>query len=99
MSKIIAATFETRRDAEMAVEHLVQEHGIDRGAVTVAPVSAENSAGTESAGGDREGGRAERAGTDGEPALAGRIKVSAEIEPGLADKVESAFSTYGGKAA
>ena len=49
MSKTIAATFETRRDAEMAVEHLVQEHRIDRKAVTIAPVSAENSAGTATA--------------------------------------------------
>ena len=99
MPKTIAATFETRRDAEMAVEHLVQEHRIDRKAVTIAPVSDENSAGTATAGADIEDGRVAKTHTEGEPKLAGRLRVSADVDPSLADKVESAFATYGGKAA
>ncbi|WP_375457055.1 hypothetical protein [uncultured Methylobacterium sp.] len=95
MPKIIAATFETRRDAEMAVEHLVQEHGVDRAAVTIAPVSADNSAGTETAGADVEDGHA-KADTEGGPALAGKLRVSATVDPALADKVETSFATYGG---
>lgn len=98
MPNTIAATFETRRDAEMAVEHLVQEHGIDRAAVTIAPASAANSAGTATAGADLEDGSPKQD-SDGEPALAGRLRVTATVEDGAADKVRSSFATYGGKTA
>ena len=94
----IATEFDTRRDAEMAVEHLVQEHGIDRNAVTIAPATARNSAGTETAGADVEDGRV-KTGSDGEPALAGRLRVAVEADAALSDKVASSFATYGGKAA
>ncbi len=30
MERTIIARFENRRDAEIAVEHLVQEHGVER---------------------------------------------------------------------
>ncbi|GJD52521.1 hypothetical protein OPKNFCMD_5287 [Methylobacterium crusticola] len=96
MSKVITAAFETRRDAEMAVEHLVQEYGIDRKAVTIAPVAAENSAGIRTAGADVEGGH-EKTETEGQPALAGKLRVSADVDDAVADKVDGAFATYGGK--
>jgi hypothetical protein len=34
MSSEVQARFATRRDAELAIEHLVQQHGIDRAAIT-----------------------------------------------------------------
>lgn len=98
MPETISAEFETRRDAEMAVEHLVQEHGLDRKAVAITPVSDGNSAGAATAGADLEDGRP-RTGSDGAPALAGRLRVTAEVENGLADKVLGSFATYGGRAA
>lgn len=37
MGANLTGRFETRRDAEMAVERLVQEHGVDRGSILFAP--------------------------------------------------------------
>ncbi|MGF7159552.1 hypothetical protein FHS85_001171 [Rhodoligotrophos appendicifer] len=47
MGKTIVGTFETREQAELAVEHLVQELGLDRSDVFVAAAEAENTAGEE----------------------------------------------------
>ena len=52
----LKGTFATRREAEMAVERLVQEHEIDRKAIQIAPEGAANSAGDETAGSDAEAG-------------------------------------------
>ncbi len=96
MSKTLAAEFETRRDAEMTVEHLVQEHGMNPKAIVIAPASSENSAGIKVAGSDNESGH-DKNGSEAQPALAGRLRVSVEADEALADKVLSSFSTYGGK--
>ena len=96
MPKTIAAEFETRREAEMTVEHLSQEHGIDPGAISIVPVAAENSAGTALDGSDHEN-TGDKAGTAPHPALAGRLRVSVEADDALADKVLSSFATYGGR--
>jgi len=93
MSKTVSAEFASRRDAETAVEHLVQEHGVDRNAVTIGPVSDENSAGTEAARADIEDGERKQ-GSDGDPALAGRIRVSAEVADDKVEAVNAAFETY-----
>ena len=98
MSKTISAEFKSRRDAEMAVEHIVQEHGVDRTAVTVGPTSEDNTAGTEAARADIEDGHL-KSHNEGEPALAGRIKVAVEIDDAVADNVISSFKTYDGKVA
>ncbi len=95
MTRLISADFKSRRDAEMAVEHIVQDHGLDRNAVEVGPASNENTAGTEAARADVEDGHP-KAGTEGEPALAGRIRVSVSVEEAIAGKVLSSFETFGG---
>lgn len=51
-NKGLAATFSTREDADLAVEHLVQEHGVDRLAIFVEAVGDVNSAGADRSGGD-----------------------------------------------
>ena len=56
MEHTIIASFETRRDAEVAVEHLVQQHGIERSDVFIQPEGAANSAGSKLAGADIESG-------------------------------------------
>lgn len=48
----LAATFSTRESADLAVEHLVQEHGIDRLAIFVEAVGDDNSVGADRSGGD-----------------------------------------------
>lgn len=96
MPKTITAEFETRRDAEMTVEHLVQEHGLDPKLITIIPATAENSAGATVAGSDNESGR-DKGGADPHPALAGKLKVSVDVDEAMTDKVLSSFATYGGK--
>lgn len=53
----ISAVFPTREQADLAVEHLVQEHGIDRAFIYVEPLGEENSAGVDVSGGDHASGR------------------------------------------
>lgn len=96
MPRKLAAEFETRRDAEMTVEHLVQEYKLDRRAVTIVSASDQNSAGTKVAGSDTEGGH-EKVGTDAEPKLSGKLRVSVEADETIADKVLSTFTTYKGR--
>ena len=50
----ITATFNTRRQADLAVEHLVQEHGIERTNIFVVAEGPENSAGNSVGGVDAE---------------------------------------------
>jgi hypothetical protein len=96
MPKTISAEFKSRRDAEMAVEHIVQDHGLDRNAVDVGPASNENTAGTEAARADIEDGHL-KSGTEGEPALAGKVKVSVQVDDAIAEKVLSSFRTFNGE--
>ncbi len=56
MERTIIGSFSTRRQAELAVEHLVQEHGIARTDVFIQAQGRANSAGTELAGADIESG-------------------------------------------
>ncbi|EJL26232.1 hypothetical protein [Novosphingobium sp. AP12] len=52
MNATIERTFESRRDAELAVERLVQEYGFERTDVFVSAAGDENSAGGTPSGGD-----------------------------------------------
>lgn len=45
MGSTIERTFATREKAELAVEHLVQEHGVERTDIFVVADGADNSAG------------------------------------------------------
>ena len=52
----VSAVFRTRAEADLAVEHLVQEHGLNSSFIYVEPVGVANSAGTETSGGDHASG-------------------------------------------
>ena len=52
MSTTIEHTFATRELADRAVEHLVQQHGVERTDIFVSADGAEASAGSEISGGD-----------------------------------------------
>lgn len=95
MAKTMSAEFATRREAEMAVEHLVQEYKFDRKAVTVTTAAADNTVGTEAAGGDVEDGHGHEA-HDPRPALEGKLRVSVEADEALSDKVRASFENAGG---
>lgn len=76
-SKTIRGTFSTREAADLAVEHLTQEHGIDRAGVFVQAVGSSNTSGTKPSGGDAPSTRSEDSRHDGQ--LEGGIEVSADV--------------------
>ena len=87
MDQTIVANFDTRRDAETAVEHLVQEHGIERADIFVRAPGTANTAGTRAAGADVKG--------HGKPELSGPIEVSVECDAGQDKIVRSALEKAG----
>lgn len=95
MSATIERTFATRRQAELAIEHLVQEHGFERTDIFVAPEGQENSAGEDVGGADRATiAEDER----DDAAMESRIVVSIDLEDeSMAETVESVFSEFDGK--
>lgn len=89
----LVGTFATREGADLAVEHLVQDYGVNRADVFVEAVDAQNTSGTQVSGGDAAEYDAE--GSDFEPALAGAIKVSADISKAKLDRARAAFEDAG----
>ncbi|MGX9991644.1 hypothetical protein ACS4RR_021180 [Rhizobium sp. Z1P35] len=71
----IRARFETREAADLAVEHLVQQHGISRPDIFIQSASDRNSAGSAPSGGDASHDDGAR--RDGP--LEGEIEVSVDI--------------------
>lgn len=94
MEQTIVAQFETRRSAEIAVEHLVQEHGINRSDIFVGAPGAKNTAGSRAAGADVESGHP---GVEkkGEPKLAGPIEVSVDCHDERGSLVQSVLQEAG----
>lgn len=96
MSQTLKTTFATRRDAELAVERLVQEHGIERSNIFIAPEGDANSSGEAVSGSDRASG-APGDGARSDAALNGRIAVSVDLQDdALAAVVTKAFQDMGG---
>lgn len=96
MPQTLSAEFDTRRDAEMTVEHLVQEYKIDRQAISIVSASEDNTAGTKVAGSDLEDGRPKQD-TDGRPALASKIRLSVDVDDDKKRDVLTSFATYNGQ--
>lgn len=97
MASTLTATFETRRDAELVIERLVQTFAVDRKAITVGPDGARNSVGTAPSGGDEQAGSPDADARDDAP-LEGRIQVCVDMgDRPDADAVRNAFSEFGGK--
>jgi hypothetical protein len=95
MGTTLKATFETRREAEMTVERLVQEYKIERTDIFVVAEGDANSSGEEQAGSDTEAGEPSPPDRD-DAVLNGRISVSVDIEDaGRAEEVRSAFQEFG----
>jgi hypothetical protein len=90
----ITASFETRREAELAVEHLVQEHELDRGDIVLESGSDENSAGSAAGGADLETDFED--GSEDEAALNGSVKVAITLEADdLVEDVEDVLHEFG----
>lgn len=93
---LLEATFETRREAEMSIERLVQEFGLDRKAIEIAADGALNSAGEDTSGGDNASDSPSPSERE-DAALNGRIKVLVNVEDAAeTQRVRNAFSEFGG---
>lgn len=94
MERTIVAQFESRRQAELAVERLVQEHRIPRSDIFVRALGEANSSGVKAAGADVESGHpgVEKQGI---PELAGMIEVSVDCHGDLSGKVCHALQAAG----
>ena len=78
MAVMLSATFDTRREAEMTVERLVQQFHLDRTVILVSTEGDENSAGEEQAGSDTEAGEPSAEDRSDGP-LNGAIVVTVEV--------------------
>lgn len=94
MEQTIVANFDTRRDAETAVEHLVQEHGVNRSDIFIRAAGKANTAGIRPAGADVESGHpgVEK---QGKPELSGPIEVSVDCHGNKSAVVKSALEKAG----
>lgn len=90
-TKTITATFETREAADLAVEHLVQKHGISRPDIFVQSATDKNTAGSKPSGGDV----AHENGARGDAPLEAEIEVSADIASGQIASVQRSFGEVG----
>ncbi len=94
MSMTLTARFETRREAEMAFERLVQEQGVERSDIFISAEGDANTAGEEPAGADSQAGQPSPEGRD-DAALNGRILVSVDIQDDdRAALVRAAFKEF-----
>lgn len=82
----IRAIFETREAADIAVEHLVQQHGISRPDIFIQSTSEQNTTGTQSSRGDLPRSDAPHE---------GEIEVSADIASSRIAAVQRSFGDAG----
>lgn len=94
MEQTYTASFATRRDAETAVEHLVQEHGINRSDIFIRAAGKANTAGIRPAGADIESGHPGVA-KHGKPKLSGPVEVSVDCHGDKSTIVRSVLEKAG----
>ena len=87
MPRTITGEFAIRREAELAVERLVQEHGINRSAIQVMAAGDDNTAGVVPSGADRD----PRTGEPESSPTHGRIRVSVTVDDAIADRAQEAL--------
>jgi len=96
MERTIVATFDNRRDAELAVEHLIQERGVQRTDVFLQARGPANTAGVKAAGADVESGHPGVA-KRGTPKLEGEIELSVDCHGSQPDMVVKTLQETGAK--
>lgn len=94
MTNEIIATFDTRSAADLAVEHLVQEHGVARTDIVVDAEGAANSSGTKRSGADAAPAAD---GPDRQPKLRGEIRVTVRSVGTRRKVIEAALKDAGGQ--
>lgn len=91
----VSAIFRTRADADMAIEHLAQEYGIDSSFIYVEAAEDENSAGVDASGGDHASAYPSHENRADAP-LHGAIRLTVLFEHEHLDQVENALRECGG---
>ena len=90
----LEAKFDTRRAADMAIERMVQEVGIDRSAIFVAPAGTDNSVGVAPDGADAKAGDPATEARD-DADLGGPVTVSVDLDDDTrAAAVQAAFAEF-----
>lgn len=96
MDSEVKGAFKDRRAAELALEHLVQEIGINRTDIFIAARGSHNTSGTERSGADAQSSLTEpRRETD--PHLEGEIEMSIGCSAGEVEQVREAVRETGGR--
>ena len=93
MESTIIGEFDSRRGAELAVEHVVQECGVPRTDVFVQPAGSQNTAGTRSAGADAKTAPQ----PEGHQKLEGLIEVSVDYHGDDPARIADALRGAGAK--
>lgn len=93
MGVTIVGTFKTRQAVELAVEHMVQEYGLERTDIFIEPASVTNTAGTTRSGGDADSADDEK--TVSAATLNGALLVSVDVNEDEQDAVAKAFADAG----
>ncbi|WP_398471142.1 hypothetical protein [Tardiphaga sp.] len=91
----IKAVFTNRRAAELALEHLVQDIGLERTDIFIAAVGVQSSSGTKPAGADVRGSLGEPKAAN--PALEGEIDMSVGCTQENVERVSQALQKVGGQ--
>ena len=94
MKSTIIGEFDTRRGADLAVEHVVQECGVPRSDVFVQPTSGANTAGTRAAGADAKAAPD----PEGHQKLDGSLEVSVDFHGDDPERITDALKGAGAKA-
>jgi hypothetical protein len=95
VASTIRALFPSRREVELAVEHLVQEYGIERTDIFIEPAGAENSAGDAPTGADVESGHGSALPDPAGAAYEGQLIVSVDMNDDENEAVTQAFREAG----
>ena len=93
MESTIIGQFHTRREADLAVERVVQEYGVPRSDVFIQPVGGANSAGTLPSGADVKRAPA----PEPHQHLEGALEVSVDFHGEDPKKIEDALMSTGAK--
>jgi hypothetical protein len=92
-STTIRATFETREAADLAVEHLIQQHGISRPDIFIKSATDRNTAGSVPSGGEVSHDDGSRS----DAPLRGGIEVSADIASNQVAAVQRSLGDAGAR--
>lgn len=90
----LTAKFDTRREAEMTVERLVQQFEIDRAKVVITADGAENTAGVVEDGSEQKAGEPSPEARD-DAELNGKVVVAVDVaDDDTASEVRAAFNEF-----